>query len=150
MCLPLGEREPGEGERRPQEGGQAADGGGQAPVVGAEQPRAAVHRPEPPDPRAAVLHAAPQQLPPPAHPRTTLPALTCGATDKTTDLTRKRGREREKRLIADVSVQCLFESDAGMTGLPNDDTQTVTCSVENYLFFASAASLSFFFFFAVF
>ena len=73
---PAGEREPGEGERRPEEGGEAADRGGQVPVVRAEQPRAHVHRPHPSDPRPP-LPSSPQQLPPPAHHRTTLPALTC-------------------------------------------------------------------------
>lgn len=75
---PLGEREPGEGERRPEEGGEAVDGGGQVPVVGVEQSRAAVHGPERSDSRAS-LPSPPQQLPQPAHPSTTLPALTTGA-----------------------------------------------------------------------
>lgn len=76
VCFPPGEREPGEGERRPEEGGEAADRGGQVPVVRAEQPRANVHRPHPSDPRPP-LPSSPQQLPPPAHHCTTLPALTC-------------------------------------------------------------------------
>lgn len=73
-----GEREPGKGERRPAEGGQAADGGGQVPVIGAEQSRAPVHGPERSDSRAP-LPTPPQQLPQPAHPSTTLPALTGAA-----------------------------------------------------------------------
>lgn len=69
-----GEREPGEGERRAEEGGEAADRGGQVSVLCADQPRAPVHRPGSSDPRPP-LPSSSRQLPP-AHHRTTLPALT--------------------------------------------------------------------------
>lgn len=92
-CSP-GEWEPGEGERRPEEGGEAADGGGQVSVVRAEQPRASVHGPDPSDPWPA-LPSSSRQLPPTAHHRTTLPALTRTDTEgtccgRTTDLTRDK------------------------------------------------------------
>lgn len=88
-----GEREPGEGECRPEEGGEAAERGGQVPRVCAEQPRASVHGTHPPEPRTPVPYS-PRQLPPPAHHHSTLPALTCPATE------RRRWRTANRRVTS--------------------------------------------------
>lgn len=84
-----GEWEPGERKRCFEEGGEAADGGSQVFILCAEQPRASVHGPDPPDPRAH-LPVSPRHLPPPAHCRLTLPALTPLTPDEPMTSTKER------------------------------------------------------------